>query len=317
MPDINKEKFLRFLFLTGQFWSQQYPDLLNVTQDDLPKLDLDHKLVKQATAAWQEIDENFDTLSFIVHLRSIIADGEVGPVTLAMLEDVPRCSMPDNPPPLGASFDYGHAGLNEAVRSYQEYAEYVGGSGSWPKCDPQNPNIHSTRVNLNTSNASAHQKNILKESTKLVEKCEAEYGQSVRHIFDGDPKEAEHDVRFEYIVGGGIGYAYFPKPNTCNQLVQCRIDNSFNPSPLTFANLLGHEYKGHSDGLDHTRGGIMNPSIVTINPMSWKGDPHEGTKRRYFGGVPIPGDTPPPPPPSDHNGVFVFQNKILKIRVWE
>jgi hypothetical protein len=110
-------------------------------------------------------------------------------------------------------------------------------------------------------------------------------------------------VRYESIAGSVIGYAYFPTPDTCRQTVQARIDNTFNASLATMAELLTHEYKGHSDGLEHTNGGIMNPSIG--NPTSratWIGDPSFGWKRRYFGGSPLPtgpvDPSPPPPPPN-------------------
>ena len=46
----------------------------------------------------------------------------------------------------------------------------------------------------------------------------------------------------------------------------------------------------------------MNPSILdTGEPMSWLGDPHERTKKRYFGGVPIedPDDPEDPGDPTD------------------
>jgi hypothetical protein len=256
---VDKDRLLEKLYLTGHFWGN--PELRDVKQADLPKLALDHKLVKRAIASWQALDANFDGLALLRHLRNIIPDGDVGPVTVTMM-DIPRCPMPDFAPPPGAAFDYGHEGLNEAVRSYQIFAEYKGGSGSWPKCDPQRPDVHSTRVNLTTANASTHQKGILKEAVALVEKCEAEMGQSVRHIMDGDAKEAEHDVRFEYIAGGVIGYAYFPTPDTCDQVVQCRIDNSYNPSAITFANLLVHEYKGHSDGLEGRQARIHEATVL-------------------------------------------------------
>jgi hypothetical protein len=135
----------------------------------------------------------------------------------------------------------------------------------------------------------------------MVEETEAEFGQHVRHILNGDPKTCEHDVRFQYIAGGVIGFAYFPNPNNCNQVVTARIDNSFDARTTVLAELLTHEYKGHSDGLEHSRGGIMNPSIGSPTVRAtWKGDPHESTKRRYFGGLPVPTTptttTPPPGP---------------------
>lgn len=323
--EIDNAELLASLYRMGHFWNPSKPDLLNVRQEDVSKLTVDHKLAKEAIASWQSFDANFDVLGLIIHLRRIIADGDIGPVTHAMLVNVPRCPIPDFPPPPNAAFDYGNPDLNAAVKSYQKFAEYKGGSGSWPKCDPQRPDVHSTRVNMDTTKASSKQKEMLRESTAMVESCEAEVGQSVRHIFDGDPQQAEHDVRFEYIAGGVIGYAYFPEPDTCDQVVKCRIDNSFNPNAKTFAGLLLHEYKGHSDGLDHTNGGHMNSSIVYDLAMTWKGDPSESRKKKYFGGVaipplnpvPTPDPDPVPQPPSDHNGVFVFQGKLLKIRVWE
>lgn len=320
---LDEKRLLSSMYLWGYFWIPDLGEAANVRDmDDVSRLTLNDRAAKEAIAAWQSFDANFDAMALILHLRKIIADGDVGPVTATML-NAPRCPIPDFAPPPNASFDYGIPDLNEAVKSYQKFAEYKGGSGSWPKCDPQRPDVHSTRVNLNTSKASTKQKGMLKAATELVEKCEAEIGQAVRHIFDGDANEAEHDVRFEYIAGGVIGYAYFPEPDTCDQVVQCRIDNSYDPGTVTFANLLTHEYKGHSDGLDHTSGGIMNPSIITYDPLTWIGDKHEKTKRKYYGGVPIPtspttpNPDPVPTPPSEHNGVFVYQGKVFKIKVFE
>lgn len=325
--EVNKEKLLKSLYNWGMFWDTKYPDLMNVDHNNVTKLDLDHKLAKGAILAWQLSDDNFDALSYLRYLRGIVHGeaAEVGPITNFMLEEVYRCPMPDHPPPENASFDYGDEGLNAAVESYREYANYVGGTGSWPKCDPERPDVHSTRVNVMTAKASAHQKGILAETLKMVEACEAEMGQAVRHILDGDPSKAEHDVRFEHIAGSTIGYAYFPQPNTCDQVVKARIDNTFNVNSFVFAELLVHEYKGHSDGQQHTRGGIMNASIGRpTRPPSWKGDPHEKTKKRYYGGVPVPpkdGPTPddpvPVPPVGDYNGTFIFQNEIYKIKVFK
>jgi hypothetical protein len=315
--EINKKAYREFLWNTGHFWNASKPDLLNVTHDDLDKLELDHKLIQLATQSWQEIDANFDVLAFVHHLRGIIADGDIGPVTSQMMY-VPRCPMPDHAPPEGAAFDYGSEDLNEAVASYQRWAA-LKGSGSWPSCDPERPGVHSVRVSVLTAGFSGHQKQLMRQVLKMVEDCEAEMGQSVRHILDGDPAKAEHDVRGEYIAGGTIGYAYFPQPNTCNQVVKARIDNSYNASQYMLARLYVHEYKGHSDGLQHTRGGLMNASIMQSNsPPSWKGDPHESTKRRYFGGEPLnPTPTPTPVPPGEHNGVLVFEGRVLKIKIYE
>ena len=338
---MNELAYLQFLHRHGHFWCPSCLNGHNVTPDDLPLLDLNHSVVKEATRTFQHSDANFDVRSLMAvedggHARPVIPDGHVGPVTQYMFESVPRCPMPDRPPPDGAALPRWsedpctQSHMESAVQSMKQFAT---GSGSWPVpgCDPTRPNRegeHSVRVNVDTSGASAHQKSVLAEVLRRVEQCEAEMGQHVRHILDGDPQEAEHDVRFQFIAGGVIGFAYFPQPGTCRQTVGCRIDNSYNASVEMLATLFVHEAKGHSDGLFHTRGGIMNPSILRISPLSWKGDPHESTKRRFFGGEPIEDDPPQPPvdPPADHNGVFVYtpqtdwkagQSRVLKIQVEE
>jgi hypothetical protein len=234
-----------------------------------------------------------------IHGRELNIDGDVGPATDAVLQ-FKRCSMPDHAPPPNALFDFGCPDLNAAVASYQRYAEagYIGGSGSWPKgCDPTRKDVHSVVVGIDTASASAFQKGIMADVLRYVEETEAEIGQAVRHVLDGSVSNPQHSVKFQFISGGVIGFAYFPAPNTCNQTVTARIDNSFDARLPVMAELLTHEYKGHSDGLEHTRGGIMNASIGSpAARASWMNDPSESTKRRYFGGVAIPGPTPPVPP---------------------
>ena len=251
--------------------------------------------------SFQTLDANVEALVGRRHRRELSADGDVGPATLEVMA-YPRCAMPDFAPPPHASFHYDDPELQAAVESYQQFAdEYKGGSGSWPKgCDPQVPNYHSARANVMMGGASAHQKATWAECAKMVEKCLADMGHSIRHVLEGDPKDCEHDVRFQSIAGSTIGFAYFPTPNTCNQTVNARLDNGFNPRATVLAELYVHEYQGHSIGLQHTRGGIMNPSIGSPqNPPSFKGDPSEATVRRYFGGVAIPKTPTTPTDPTN------------------
>ena len=288
-------------YLTGHAWNPAYPNLQNLDMGRVLKMSGEEADAKELVRSWQQFDANYDLLVQAYHRRFPDYDGIVGPSTLA-LADLSRCPIPDYAPPPGASFDYGDPDLNAAVKSYQDWAEAgesPRGSGSWPVgCDPQKPDYHSVVIQIDTTAASANQKAILDEVLKMVEETEAEMGQSVRHVVNQPRVEAQHDVKFQYIAGGVIGFAYFPTPNTCNQRVNARIDNSFNARPTVLAELLTHEYKGHSDGLQHTRGGIMNPSIgsPTQRP-TWRADPHEKTKTKYFGGKPLP-TTPVPPGPN-------------------
>lgn len=293
-------------------WLQQFghawgnPALRDIDAGRAALMDGSEADYRQLVRSFQELDANVADLVARVHGRELSADGDVGPATAAVMQ-YKRCSLPDFAPPPGASFDYGDPELNAAVESYQRYAAagYVGGSGSWPKgCDPTQKDVHSVVVAIDTSNASAHQKGIMAEVLKYVEQTEAEMGQAVRHVLDSSFSRPQHDVKFQFIAGGVIGFAYFPDPDTCNQTVTARIDNSFDARAFVLAELLTHEYKGHSDGLEHTRGGIMNPSIGSPTARSsWKGDPHEKTKTRYFGGVALPGPIPGPTPGPGPNPV--------------
>ena len=298
-PKTPTERLL-WAYQYGHAWNSAFPNLQNLDEAAVRKMDGSESDAKSLLASWQMLDVNVERLVAAFHGRVLQADGEIGPASAAVMS-MKRCAMPDYAPPGHASFHYDNPELQGAVESYQRYAEaYVGGSGSWPKagCDPERMGVHSTRVNIDDTAASSHQKSILKQATEFVEKNEAEFGQAVRHIFNGDKGQCETDTRFQLIAGSVIGFCYFPEPNTCNQTVTCRIDNSFDVSAITTANLLNHEYKGHGDGLEHTRGGIMNPSIITFDPLTWKGDPHEATKRRYFGGEPVSPLTPPTVPPT-------------------
>lgn len=310
---------LLYAYAAGHHWNPAFPSLRNLDAAAVRKMDGSERDAKDLLGSWQAFDGNVAKLVAAFHKRDLQPDGEPGPATDAVMR-MARCPMPDYAPPPDASFDYGHEELNAAVRSYQEYkanAAYVGGTGSWPKgCDPNVPNFHSARANVMLGGASAHQKATWDECRKMVEACMAEYGHSIRHVMEGDPKNAEHDVRFQSIAGSVIGFAYFPTPNTCQQTVAARIDNTFNPRATILAELYVHEYQGHSIGLEHTRGGIMNPSIGSPTmPPSWKGTPSESTVRRYFGGVALPPVTPPDPPtPPTGDPSLIFRGSFEAFR---
>lgn len=315
---IDRTRLLASLFRYGYFWNPATPETLNVQQSDLARLTLDDAVVKDALRSWQLADANFDALAFLLHLRAVIADGDAGPVTAAML-DVPRCPMPDYPPPPGAAFDFGDPGLNQAVESMRAAAM---GSGSWPSCDPDRPGVNSFRVRINTSRIPSTVQGYFDKALKAVVECYAEVGCALRYI-TGASGDCEIEKRFEALSGSVIGWNEFPQPNTCNQTISGRLDTGYAPSDYRYwANLEAHE-TGHGVGLQHTRGHIMNPSILLIWPLSWKGGPSEASMNRYFGGlpIPVPGDPVPPPlgpvPPTDHNGVFLYQGKLLKIKVFE
>ena len=317
---MNQEHLIQFLWWHGYFW--KYDSGKNVRQEDLANLTVADRPVIEALFAWQQADGNFDRLSQVIHGRAIIANGEAGPVTNAMLS-VPRCPMPDFAPPEGASFDFGDAELNAAVATMQANAT---GSGSWPVpgCDPSVPNgstTHSIRIALDVSRCPSTIKGYLDKALAEVVKAYAEVGLAVRYLqyTGGTIPDCEISKRFESLGGSVIGWNEFPNGGTCNQTIQGRLDTGYAPGNwLLWANLECHE-TGHGVGLQHGRGSIMNPSILLVDPMTWVGTYSFANLKRWFGGVPLgPVDPPPPPPPpGDYNGVYTYQGKLFKIKVFE
>lgn len=307
---LSDKEILIKAFKSGLHFHPNMPNLHNLDLDRVSKMDGSEADAKDLIRSFQASDINLDILSLSEHGRLPNFDGNIGPATRA-LASLDRCAMPDFAPPPGATFDTGNPELNKAIESQQRYVELLHaeamGTGSWPSCDPQRPGVNSFRVNLNTERCPTTIKNYLQKALEACVECYAEVGFAVRYILDGDPNESEISKRFESLGGSVIGWNEFPSPNTCNQVIEGRLDTGYAPSDWRYwANLEIHE-TGHGVGLNHTRGHIMNPSILLVwrdSPkpnISWKGGPSESTISRYAGGLPIPvvagpGPTVPNPP---------------------
>lgn len=325
---------LLWAYQFGHAWNRdpRYANLRNLDRGRILLMNGDEADAKLLIASWQDFEPNVERLVAAYHGRILQPDGDVGPATEFAMA-IKRCAMPDFAPPPGVQLAVELPDLPDdlvkAFESYQRYAEamnngaeYVGGSGSWPKgCNAEHPNLHSTLVNVVTTSASDHQKEQLKDVLAGVERCEAEIGQLVIHRLDGSTSDCDHDVRYQYIAGGVIGYNYFPTPGVCRQRLVGRLDNSFNVGPMTMAELNTHEYKGHGDGSEHksrtaARKSIMHPSIGSPTSYpTWIGDASEAEKKRWFGGVPIPtAPTPGPDPvPTPTQRVMIRNAKGLEV----
>ena len=286
---MNPMDIIRFLWRTGHFWNPAHPDSSGITEADLVKLTLKDQSVVEAVRSLQEADANFNTLVGVFHDRDADVDGDVGPAT-ETLTKLKRCPVPDHPPPLGTrSAD---PVLDNIIRSMQEWIS--AGSGSWPSsgCDPERRGVHSIRVSIDTSRAPSAVKGYIQQSLEAAKACFAEMGLAVRYILDGG--DGEIVKVFTNLSGGTIGWNYFPYPNSCRQITG-RLDSGYAPDWRLWACLETHE-TGHGVGLEHTRGSIMNPSILSVWPLTWKGTPSEAAMRRFFGGEPIDVPSPPSPP---------------------
>lgn len=281
----------------------KFPNFRNLDLARVKKMDGTEPDAKDLIRSYQNSDDNYSALVLAFHKRVPDFDGEIGPATEALAEirmnPELACPMPDFPLPPGATFDTGDPELNAAFES-QQRAEAMG-SGSWPSCDPTRTGVNSFRVNLAMANCPSTVKAYLDKALEAVVKAYAEIGCALRYVKDGDPKECEISKKFQSLAGSVIGWNEFPNPGTCNQVINGRLDTGYAPSDYRYwANLECHE-TGHGVGLQHTRGHIMNPSILLVWPLRWFGGPSESTMRRYFGGEPVPvtGEPLPPPPTGD------------------
>lgn len=290
---MDAQALAQFLWDHGHFWNPKCPNALNVKQGDLLLLDSGAKAYQEAVASYQEADANLVGYSWAIHKRAPMYDGITGPATMATAS-LKRCPMPDHPPPPHATFQYADPALQRAVESYQRSAAATG-SGSWPAqgCDPLHTGGHSIRVNIDLSRCPATIKGYIAQSLAAVVAAYADIGLAVRYLHDGS--EAEIVKQFESLPGSVIGWNEFPQPGTCNQDVQGRLDTQFIPDMEEWANLECHE-TGHGVRLEHTQGGIMNPSLIRFWPLNWRTTPSFPTLKRYFGGEPIAPPTPPGPP---------------------
>jgi hypothetical protein len=282
----------------GRGWDPKYPNLQNLDPTAVRKMDGDESDAKLLLKSLQESDVNFDVLvrKHYGPDREPKFDGDIGPATRELIE-LPRCPLPDFPPPPGARFYYEDPDLQAAVESMQAAAAFTG--SYWRGCDPQRPDIHSCVIGIDIrqapSNFLAHQEEIL-EARRA---CAAEIGVAVRFVINPQSMEGLQQYQvYKNIPGGVIGMNYFPSSNSCGKIPNGSMDSGYNPSDWKLhANLGTHESEGHGFGFNHPRGGIMNPSIVLVWPLSWKNDPSWNVAERYYGGKPIPGGPGPGPDP--------------------
>ena len=280
--DFKLDPVVEYAVAYGHVFNPEFPKLTELWDQggsSLAKLKPGHPLYKELTASIQSFDANMDTLTGVYHGRQAMFDGDIGPATRGLL-DSNRCACKDFDDPRQAS-----------------------GSGAWPiGCDPEYPDVHSIRIAVNSSGANRawkqHLPRIMEESAALS----ASIGLHVRYLLDvgAGPSDAEEWVIFQVIPGNVIGDNYLPQADKCGQSLRGRIDPGYNPSNVILRIILWiHENQGHGIGLRHTRGGIMNPSIILVPyPLTWIGDPSFNTLRRFYGGKPLePVDPTPPPSP--------------------
>lgn len=273
-------------------------------QQDLPAdistLKLTDAPVREALRSHQSFDLNYHVMSGAYRQQPSIATGELGPVTSAMIAS-PRCGCPDY----------------RAQATHDELPAI--GTGSWKGCHSIG-NFHCAKIHV-TNSPPGFLAPVWDEVKRRVTQSYEELG--LRWIFDAPNGGHQTSLTFYPRSNGWIGLAIVGQGESCSsQPIWLRLLETYKggstPDQITsqWTTLTKHEL-GHNCGLDHSRGGVMNPSIVDGLPVSWRGDPSETQLKRWFGGEPVPGSNPepePPPPGDDDEGPVVSGRLMINGR---
>lgn len=263
---MNAQDVIRKLFDYGHFRNPAMPT--GVTAADLPKLTMQSPEVQTAITSYRD----FTGLP--------MAAG--GTLTMDLAESLlaERCGCPD----------------------YEEATDEMDatGRGSWPVgCHPQYPQNHAFTLQVDKRGMPGFLQPVFEQAFELCRLAYRDIG--IAFIREDNNPRANTLVTWQR-GAGWIGLAIVPRGPKCGDRIWAKFDNRYQPRDLInmWARLLAHEF-GHNMGMSHSRGGIMNPSIVSgvFTPKAWRGDPSEPILRRYFGGEPIGGDTPTPDPDDD------------------
>jgi hypothetical protein len=301
----------------GHFWNPDFPEGQEVKQSDLKKLSPSDPIVVKAMISLSKMDMTRYTRHVLdKHGRPPDFDGAIGPAMVSMMMDegdAGRCPVPDFAPPKGVVFAFDDPDLQQVVLRMQNMEELPAlGNGGWPGCHGIG-NFHCKTILVNTSGVHSRVLPLLKQILTNVRNAYAGIGLLNRYIgtdgFDmlsGEKftGQINSDLSFVQRSDGWIGLAIVGQRQSCSSRIWQKILATYlgGNTDLQIVNqittLIAHE-DGHNNGLLHSSGGVMNPSIVNNLPVGvWpESDPSTRILKKEYGGVPvpIPGGGPIPP----------------------
>lgn len=257
------------------------------------QLSITHPSVRCAIASYQDfLIASLEPLTLLHHSRPCRCDGVIGPATRELMNQ-PRCGCPDYGPD-----------VQPAV-----------GTGSWKRCHGIG-DFHSATVYINGNGMPPFLQTKFDEIWALNVAAYDALGLRWNRTLDN--RGANIEFSFVQRSNGWIGLAIVGQNQSCGSQIWCKYLATYRPSNVVreWATLVMHEL-GHNAGLQHTRGGVMNPGIINGLPATWKGDPAESILKRYYGGEPIdpPKPPPPPPPPSplERSGIMEWFEEDISV----
>lgn len=327
---------IRTAYEYGHFWGADNPNGWNIRQDDLPNLRITDPVVIQALRSLSLADPIVYTRKALdAHGRIPDFDGILGPAMSAYITDpAGRCPIPDNAPPPGVEFNFSDPYLQQVVTRMQADAAFAAatGPGNWRSCHGIG-NAHCATVRVNETNLPSFLRPVFTEVLTKVQKAYADVGllfrfldQNRKDLLNGEQIDSTVNIEMSFVTSsdGWIGLAILGTNQTCSSNIWCRFLATYKGGTSNAAivqqwvTLIKHEL-GHNCRFNHTRGGVMNPSIVNGLPTEWvDSDPLTPSLKQEYGGVAVkipgaPDPGPDPNPPSPPNGSI--EQKLFEVQL--
>jgi len=324
-----EQKVIQRAWDTGHFWSQEALKEGGVLSlSDLKKVKVTDPVVVAALRSLSQ-SESVVYSSACEHIygRQPVFDGAVGPAMAAMVQ-VPRCYVPDVPPPPNAAVDYSDPDINTVARMMQDDSiRQATGSGNWAHCHGVG-DYHSAVVRVKTSGTPSFLKPVFSDVLKRVQKGYAGIGllfhfidENKTDLLTGEEWSGAVNIEFSFVSSssGWIGLAIVGNGQGCTSNIWCRYLSTYRGGSSAdsiarqWTSLIAHEL-GHNCGLDHSRGGVMNSSIVNNLPDPWvDSDPSTRILKSWYGGEPVPMDKPEPPAPPKPDRIDELEKRVDQV----
>lgn len=308
MMEGNQLRAVQESYLLGHAYNPRHPDTWDLAWDDLGKLEINSpetELILRSRTHFQVTDLAAATLHH--HGKLPTYDGKWGPAVASVVNAQRDCWVPDYAAPKDVEIRYpDHPEIEEIAKRMRDDVPSPIGVGNWAGCHNIG-DFHAATVRVDVSGMGQHLQPSFRKVLTRVRDSYAQLGlwfQFVnrgRDMISGEEFSGTHfniDFTFVSRSNGWIGLAIIGQNQACSSNIWCRYLASYRGGDVVteWTTLIKHEL-GHNCGRGHTRGGVMNPSIVRGLPWQWdQSDPSFNWLAAQFGGIPVGVDNPPPPP---------------------